>query len=181
MNKCELCGAEFPNRVWIDGKKRNVNKRKYCLTCSPFGKHNTAVLPRSKPHRCEICGKPLKKNASFCCSRACIVEKRFREWIKRWKAGEETGLRGGVGVSARIRKYLKLNQGDACAICGWAEVNPATGLVPLHLDHKDGNWRNNNPDNLWLICPNHHALTSTYGSLNRGHGRPYHIVKSISG
>jgi HNH endonuclease len=63
-------------------------------------------------------------------------------------------------------------------MCGWAERNPVTEKIPLHIDHIDGDWRNNRPDNLRLLCPNHHALTSSYGALNRGKGRPYHVIKT---
>lgn len=52
-----------------------------------------------------------------------------------------------------------------------------TGKSPLHVDHIDGDWRNNRPENLRVLCPNHHASTSNYGALNRGKGRPYHVVK----
>jgi len=34
--------------------------------------------------------------------------------------------------------------------------------IPLELEHKDGNHENNNLDNLLLLCPNCHSLTSTY-------------------
>lgn len=45
MNVCESCGAEFPNRMLIDGVVRNVHGRRFCLDCSPFGAHNTAKIP----------------------------------------------------------------------------------------------------------------------------------------
>jgi hypothetical protein len=82
-----------------------------------------------------------------------------------------------ANVSSHIRHYLLQTLG-ACVICGWAERNPVTSRVPLHIDHVDGDWRNNRPDNLRLLCPNHHALTATFGALNRGTGRPYHVIKT---
>ena len=39
------------------------------------------------------------------------------------------------------------------------------------VDHIDGNSDNNSEENLRLICPNCHSLTSTYRGANRGHGR----------
>ncbi|MBX3063171.1 MAG: hypothetical protein KF726_09365 [Anaerolineae bacterium] len=44
MMVCEKCGASFPTAIWIDGKRRILNKRRYCLICSPWGQHNTKVL-----------------------------------------------------------------------------------------------------------------------------------------
>ena len=41
MRECRECSAKIPNRVIIDGKQRNLKNRKFCLICSPFGKHNT--------------------------------------------------------------------------------------------------------------------------------------------
>jgi len=58
-----------------------------------------------------------------------------------------------------------------CEQCGWGETHPTTGLVPLTIDHIDGDWTNNKPKNLKLLCPNCHSLTPTYGSLNKGRGR----------
>ncbi len=76
-----------------------------------------------------------------------------------------------------MRRWLKETQGERCALCGWAERNPHSGTIPLHMDHIDGDWRNNRPQNLRLLCPNHHALTATFGALNRGSGRPYTVQK----
>lgn len=38
--------------------------------------------------------------------------------------------------------------------CGFIALHSAQ----IHIDHKDGNKRNNNPDNLWCICANCHSL-----------------------
>ena len=43
--RCELCGSEFPTRALIDGRVQNLHRRKFCLTCSPFGTHNTSKRP----------------------------------------------------------------------------------------------------------------------------------------
>jgi len=39
--------------------------------------------------------------------------------------------------------------------------------IPLELDHIDGNSENNDLKNLRLLCPNCHALTSTYRGKNQ--------------
>lgn len=41
MKICKNCEKEFPLTIVIDGKKRILQHRKFCLTCSPFGQHNT--------------------------------------------------------------------------------------------------------------------------------------------
>lgn len=44
MPTCRKCGARFPTMVELGGKIRNFQRRKYCLSCSPFGSHNTRSL-----------------------------------------------------------------------------------------------------------------------------------------
>jgi hypothetical protein len=44
MKTCAKCKSTFPNFIIKDGKKVNFQRRKYCLSCSPLGKHNTAQL-----------------------------------------------------------------------------------------------------------------------------------------
>lgn len=36
----------------------------------------------------------------------------------------------------------------------------------IQIDHKDGNWLNNFPDNLRFMCPNCHSQTNTFGFKN---------------
>ncbi len=81
-------------------------------------------------------------------------------------------MRGQISISSHIRRYLFIRSNSQCELCGWNQINIFTKRIPLEINHKDGNFMNNNEDNLELICPNCHSLTSSYRSLNFGNGRP---------
>jgi Zn finger protein HypA/HybF involved in hydrogenase expression len=100
------------------------------------------------------------------------AEKKYLDYIEKWKSGLETGMRGKTSISAHIRKYLFIKYENKCSSCGWNSVNLFTGRIPLEIDHIDGNHTNNSEENLRLLCPNCHALTPTFRSLNKGNGRP---------
>ena len=53
-----------------------------------------------------------------------------------------------------------------CEICG-CNGNWQNGKIQLELDHKDGDNTNNEIANLHYLCPNCHALTSTYRGRNK--------------
>ena len=97
---------------------------------------------------------------------------KYEEYIARWKAGLESGMRGKTQISNHIRRYLFTKFHSRCALCGWGEIHPTTLRVPLEVEHIDGDFTNNVESNLILLCPNCHSLTPTYRSLNRGNGRP---------
>jgi len=61
--------------------------------------------------------------------------------------------------------------GEQCSKCGWSEINKNTQRIPVQVNHIDGNWKNNNPNNLEFLCPNCHSLTPNFGGANRGNGR----------
>ena len=119
---------------------------------------------------CLYCGKSLKHKGKYC-SNICQAEFQYQNYILNWKAGKVNGLKGKYQLSNHIRKYLFLKYDSKCSICGWSEINPYTNIVPLEIEHLDGNYLNNNEDNLILLCPNCHSLTSTYKGANRGNGR----------
>jgi hypothetical protein len=65
-------------------------------------------------------------------------------------------------VGERLRKEL-LRQGrpEQCAMCDTgAEWNGRP--LRLEVDHLSGEWWDNRPENLRLLCPNCHAVTDTY-------------------
>ena len=124
-----------------------------------------------KIHYCLNCNAELNERHKRYCNITCQHEHEYKRYIEKWKTGEVSGIRGEYGISAHIKRYLFDKYGNKCSRCGWHEVNPYTGNIPLEIEHIDGNYRNNDESNLDLICPNCHSLTETYRNLNRGHGR----------
>jgi len=44
MPICKKCNKSFKTKEQINGKEKNLQNRKYCLDCSPFGEHNTRKI-----------------------------------------------------------------------------------------------------------------------------------------
>lgn len=110
---CKKCGKHVPLMAWIEGKKRNLQTRRYCLDCSPFGKHNTAQLekiPDRLEQRCVDCGKKYKRNGVRC--PVCYFHRRRKRVVKR--------IDEIVGI--------------ACWICGYDKTR--RNLCFHHLDPK---------------------------------------------
>lgn len=128
-------------------------------------------MPKKPRRRCLRCGQETSRPGQKYCSNACQIEHQHQSYIKKWKAGEISGLQSIGVVSGHIKRYLRRKFGNKCCLCGWAKINPKTGLVPLVADHIDGNWRNNTENNLRLLCPNCDSLTPTYAGLNKGRRR----------
>lgn len=119
---------------------------------------------------CKNCGKEFilyrGTNGVYCCH-DCQMEYQYKEWVERWKNGEESGLKGEYGLSGRVRRYLMEKNDYKCEKCGWGETNEFTGNIPLQVHHIDGNCKNNREENLQLLCPNCHSLTENFGSRNK--------------
>ncbi len=139
-------------------------KSSFCSrSCSTSYNNKLRVKPTDSV--CLFCGKPTK-GKDFC-SQDCYVKYNQDEWIKSWKDGKETGLRGKYAISYRIKQYLFNKYNCSCQRCGWGEKNIYTNTIPLEVHHIDGNYMNNNEDNLELLCPNCHSLTETAKSHNK--------------
>jgi hypothetical protein len=59
----------------------------------------------------------------------------------------------------RQRSILMDEVGHKCCVCGFDKIR-ADGFSILQIDHIDGDHGNNARDNLRVVCPNCHALTS---------------------
>ncbi len=130
-------------------KQDCIKQKKYCVNCGN-----------------EITGRGTK----YCCQ-SCQKDYEYKQWVIRWKNGEETGISGEYGISSYLKRYLLNKFNNKCSICGWSKENPYTHTIPLEVEHIDGNYLNNSEENLTILCPNCHSLTSTYKGANMGHGR----------
>lgn len=172
-NKCRLKNHRFETTCASCGKpliKPKARMREsgiyYCNKCCQ-DKH-AGILKRNAKLYCSVCGKRMygkgviKTGICFMCAK----QKKLKQFI----SGEfyNTVIKLGAGI---YREYMFDRADNKCSKCGWTAVHPVTGKIPLHIHHKDGNYKNNILSNLVVLCPNCHVLTESYGSLNKGNGR----------
>lgn len=152
------CAAKINNSLYP--KKRKIQKNKACLYC---GEMITETRERKY------------------CSCECSNKGRVQLKIERWLAGEDAGSMTNGELSPAIRRYLLTQSDNKCSRpeCGWSVPNPYIGKVILTIEHRDGNYANNQPENLEVLCYNCHTLTATFGGLNKGNGRKYRYAKKI--
>ena len=120
--------------------------------------------------KCLNCGNNIPQRNKYC-SVKCQKEYEYKKYISEWKIGNKSGIRGNYQISMHIKTYLFKKYNYKCAKCGWGKLNKYTGNIPLEVEHIDGNYRNNKEENLILLCPNCHSLTSTYKGANLSYGR----------
>lgn len=129
-------------------------------------------MNKKKPrNNCLNCGKECVEVKSVYCSNVCHTDFKYKEYIRKWKAGEVNGITGKYATSNHIRRYLFEKYDNKCSECGWFKMNITSGKILLNIEHTDGDFSNNKEDNLKLLCPCCHSLIPTYGALNRGNGR----------
>ena len=102
MPKCKKCDTKFPNYIKIEGKRRNLSSRYYCLKCSPFGT------------------RKLRKNKEYDLNSICKFCKR--EYIYNRKKGHRRFVCNSCNVtrSKRRTKEKAINyKGGKCEKCGY--------------------------------------------------------------
>ena len=119
---------------------------------------------------CKNCGKLIQKRGNIFCNNECFQEYYYNERVNDWKLNPDKYSK--EDMPNFIRTYL-FNKYNGCQICGWNQINQITGKSPLEIHHIDGNCINNSEENLQLLCPNCHSLTSNSGSLNNGNSKRY--------
>lgn len=120
--------------------------------------------------KCINCGCNIINRNKYC-SLECQKEDVYKKYIDNWKRNIVDGKRGQYQLSMHIKRYLFEKYNYQCSECGWNKVNPYTNKIPLEIEHIDGNYLNNREENLKVLCPNCHSLTSTYKGANMNSGR----------
>ena len=154
IRQCAKCGKEF--------EIKKSSPKKYCSMSCSVSETNRL---RKKFKQCKNCGKDISYRKIYCDNK-CQGRYTRKQTFKRIEAGEYVSTDMSI-----VKAYLIEKRGEECEECKWNEVNEFSGKIPLEVHHKDGNSDNNNPDNVQLLCPNHHSLTKTWKGLNAGNGR----------
>lgn len=92
----------------------------------------------------------------------------YDEYIPLWKDRKVSGNKGinHIDISSLVRRYMLEKADYKCGRCSWGEINPFTNKVTLEIHHIDGNYLNSYEENLEVLCPNCHSLTSNYRARN---------------
>ena len=80
MRTCLKCQKHFPVTTKINGEVKNLGSRKYCLECSPYGRHNTRPIITTID-ACPSCGSTTKKsrpNRKICYSCENKREEKYK-------------------------------------------------------------------------------------------------------
>lgn len=155
---CNHCSTKF------EYEKRNS---KFCNKSCAAKFNNSKFVKIQKQliiTKCFGCDNQTS-NTKFC-SNKCQAKFQFNEKISNWFNGEEISL----GI---IKNYLLQKCNNKCSICEWCSLNPFTNKIPLELHHIDGDSNNNCLNNLQILCPNCHSLTSNYKGANKESKRTY--------
>ena len=109
---CKKCGKHVPRRITIEGVQHNLQSRKFCLDCSPYGGHNTKS------------DDPSRENER---------KKPYAEWSEGYKENHNLICR-----TNQYRRALTLKQelvdkaGGKCQKCGYSRCIDA--LIFHHRD-----------------------------------------------
>lgn len=183
-NKC--CSYEcakqlhFLNKIIINIKCLNCQKscelrdkkQIFCSRSCSAIYHNKIRYPNSTPMKflkkqCLNCNNLTTYNYGKYCSRSCCLQFKRDIGIKKWIEGDDDGSTPSFSLKKHFRDYLIKEANNKCPRCSWGEINPKVGRAILTIDHIDGNWLNNNFENVRVLCYNCHTLTPTFGSLNK--------------
>jgi len=145
-------------------------KNKYCShSCAASTSNSERPKKEDRRFTCIVCGADgvdykfgdTRKFCSYECNNKYKADKTYFEWM--------SGISAPVTTLA-LRSLLVRRDGYACAECGVSDWNGKQ--LTLEVEHKDGNWRDNGPGNICLLCPNCHSQTPTFRAKNAGNGRP---------
>lgn len=116
MPICKRCGNKFPNSIDLDGRRRFLHKRSYCLVCE---KLNTISAQTEK--QCSYC-KEVKPTTEYY-PRQSRGRKGFSAYCRKC-IGKQNAER------ARQEKLKCLEyKGSKCEVCGYSKY---VGALEFH-------------------------------------------------
>lgn len=127
---CKECGSKFPNWAVVEGCKRNLQKRHYCLTCSPYGKREKNLRPLLGIKHCPACNDDLP-SSDFYVRSAPSRHGHLSPYCKKCS---------GLQVTIRQQQLKKLcvaYKGGKCESCGYDKCYASMDFHHRDPDQKD--------------------------------------------
>lgn len=156
-------------------KIETVNPKFCSRSCA--AKFNNSKYPkRSGKGFCKSCNIKISISRTYCSNcwsgNKTIALNRLNKWINgEWSGGTNKGL------SNTVRNYLLKEANYSCSSCGFNKNHPDDNKTILEINHINGDGTDHKRENLEVLCPNCHALTSTYRGRNYGKGRPVYYSR----
>jgi hypothetical protein len=133
MPTCKKCSKRIPCTALINGKRRHLAHRKYCLECNPFGERlYTGPRPDSEKWAW-IKGRRTQELETKCvsCERIFVLRKKIRNLKcsscrnreRRWA----------------IKEKAVLFLGGKCSVCGYNKCIDAIDFHHRDADSKEFN------------------------------------------
>jgi len=121
---CLKCGSYFPTSMKINGVKKKLNRRKFCLDCSPFGKRNTRnlLIHELGVQKCSICKEVLSNKNSY--------KRKNRK--DKFAYCKSCSVKSGIERSRQLTLECINYKGGKCQNCGY---NKYAGALDFH--HRD--------------------------------------------
>lgn len=172
MPTCQKCSTTFPNRVNINGIYHNIQRRKYCLDCSPFGGHNTKKL-----NGCESSYKKSKNlmHTTKTCS-CCMTEKPIQNFYKHktknnilYSICDTCSIQKRTNARHIFKQMCIEYLGTKCQVCGFVGHQASMGFHHIDPTQKEFNISHSKAstltdtvkkelDKCMLLCLNCHGV-----------------------
>ena len=155
MRICKKCGEVIPVRTKINGASKSLFNRKFCLICSPYGKHNTK---KDDPSRI-VTNKSLPYSQWPDSYKKSLIASNYRRGQER--KNELIELLGG--------KCKKCGYNKNSAVLGFHHIDKETRLFSLSLPGlSQHSWCDVLKESIKceLLCQNCHGELH-YPNLNR--------------
>jgi predicted nucleic acid-binding Zn ribbon protein len=157
--RCKRCGTPI-----LYDRQRND----YC-SHSCGGIYNN--LGKIRNRFCLYCGKELIRNP-----KAHAQTKKFCDVNCQTFYNFEIRIKGGFHITPSCaRLYYIAKRGHVCEDCHLTTWKGKP--IPLELHHENGDFDDNTPENVKLMCRNCHAFTETFGVKNTGKGRRINSIR----
>ena len=160
---CIVCQQKFSPKY-----TKNIYCSRSCSARINNSKHPKRI--KKTVNYCK-CGKEIAYQSINC--QQCDTDIKANNILELWRSNNITSYK----LPNPVRKFLLEKANFSCIKCGFNTPHPIDNKTVLEINHINGNGIDHSPNNLEVICPNCHALTSSYRGRNAGHGRPMSYLR----